>query len=455
MWWPAMLASLTSSCQHYEPRPLDLIEHHREWQSRLIESHSVHNFLNTLQAPEPDLSEFNIQDGLTLAEGDLVAWAFHPDNRLARMQAARADASRQQAGRWQDPQLSLDLLRITESVPDAWVVASALAFSIPTSGRLQAERQAADANHRAAQEKVREQQWLVRVQLRRSWCEWSAAQLRVETTQQHLDTIRDLLPQTKRLIELGEMNAAAATVFAVEFHWRSSQLQRQLGEVQAAEQQLRSRLGLTPQAPVQFVAQLLELEDSLEPKTPEELWHRHPRLAWLRERYQVAEERLHQEICKQYPDLTFGPQFESEQGQTRVGLLGLIPLPMFNANRRAIAEAKANREFARVQLETEWERLVGERAAARALAQSVTTQRREMEHNLVPLVDQQLSQSAVLLQLGESNSLLLIEALRQAYEVKLEWIDVRLAESLLAAQLESLDGPPPPSENSFTEQGDD
>ena len=62
-------------------------------------------------------------------------------------------------------------------------------------------------------------------------------------------------------------------------------------------------------------------------------------LRQLREEYEVAEHALHREIRKQYPDLTIGPLYETDQGQSRLGFLGATPLPLLNATRPGIAEA--------------------------------------------------------------------------------------------------------------------
>ena len=50
--------------------------------------------------------------------------------------------------------------------------------------------------------------------------------------------------------------------------------------------------------------------------------------------------------------LTLGPMYESEQGQSRIGFFGVVPLPFLNANRRGIAQARASRELARAAFET-------------------------------------------------------------------------------------------------------
>ena len=52
----------------------------------------------------------------------------------------------------------------------------------------------------------------------------------------------------------------------------------------------------------------------------------HPALIALHDEYAVSEATLLREIRKQYPDLTIGPAYESEQGDSRIGLVAGIEL---------------------------------------------------------------------------------------------------------------------------------
>ena len=81
----------------------------------------------------------------TIGEGETVALVFNPDLRVARLRVGVAEATAEYAGLWDDPELSIDVLNITSSVPNPWVLGSALAFTIPVSGRLRVEKARADA----------------------------------------------------------------------------------------------------------------------------------------------------------------------------------------------------------------------------------------------------------------------------------------------------------------------
>jgi outer membrane protein TolC len=385
---------------------------------------------------------FDPEDGLTLEEGRLVALAFNPRLRIARLRLDRAQVTALHSGVGEDPDLSLSLLRITEATSDPWIINPGLTFTIPLSGRLGAERSHAAASQRAAERRALEAEWDVSHDVRKAWAEWTAARLRVEETERLLASMETLVETASRLAETGEIQRTEASLFTVDEARRRNRLLGLQGEERAAEQRLRSHLGLAPEAPVTFLPFL----EATRPVTAtgDEISARNPGLARLRLEYEVAEEGLRREIRKQIPDLHLGPQYESDEGQSRVGFLGGIPIPLLNANRKAIAEARVDRELARAAFETEYELLVGRWAAATAGVRALTEQRREMEEVLVPLIDRQLQDALELLRLGEGKSLVLLESLTRAHEIKLELLEIRLRESLALAELDHLIGPQPP-----------
>ena len=181
-------------------------------------------------------------------------------------------------------------------------------------------------------------------------------------------------------------------------------------------------MGLTPSAPIELVAQLLSGRASATNLSPQT----NPTLARLRAEYEVAERTLQREVRKQYPDLTIGPQLESEEGQSRIGLGSGIPLPILNSNRGGIAQAHGQRQIARAAYETEYERLTGRLASLHAHGKGLAVRRKSLNKSLIPLIDQQVTQARKLLELGEGNSLVLLESLIRAHDTKLRLIELQL-----------------------------
>lgn len=440
--WLSCLLLLVSSCQSYEARPLDEAAHRTAWHNRTLEDESLASFIERLAEDEQAEFEFDVTDGLSLGEAQLVAFVFNSELRAERMRAAAAGASAKYAGSWEDPQFSFDVLRVSENVPDRWVLNPVLTFELPLSGSQAAEQRVADASALAAEQRVALAQWRVHSQVRQAWLEWSAARMASEETARFVESMSDLVRMTSQLAEHGELLRTEASLFLVEQVQRENELGRMRGEVAALEQHLRAQLGLAPEAPARFLPVLTIAESSGQGLgTVSELAIRNPELAHLRLEYGVAEERLHHEIRKQYPDLTLGPQFESDQGQSRIGLQGGFPVPVWNVNRRAIEEARYARELARVAYETEYERLVGLHAAESARASALSAQQENAEAVLAPLVERQLADALALMRLGEGSSLVLLESLSRSHEVKLDLIEMRKDGALLQVKIERLVGP--------------
>ncbi len=439
----AVVTFLSVGCQTYERKPLDLAEHSDAWHARSPVSQPVLEFASQLDEQSDRPTTFDPSDGISIAEGEVIALVFNADLRLARARAEVAAATADNAGLWEDPVFQIDVLRITESVANPWIVSPGLALTIPLSGRLEAEKDRADAAVQAELYRVAEAEWNVRLQLRRTWARWSALQLRIDETRALLDGLDSLVASTSRLAEAGELVRTEAALFAIERLQQRTKLRRFEGEATEVELGLRMQLGLAPEAPVTFVA-ALHVDDLLV-NASADVAVTNLTLARLRAEYEVAEQSLRRAILKQYPDLTIGPAYESDEGQSRVGFLGAIPIPILNANRQEIAETTAARALARAEIETMYERTIGALAAVRVRAQSLADQRTAIEMDVIPLVDAQLKDARQLLQLGEGGALVLLESLTRAQDTKLELIDLRLRQVVTASEFDMLVGPKLPT----------
>ncbi len=206
------------------------------------------------------------------------------------------------------------------------------------------------------------------------------------------------------------------------------------------QQHIIAIMGLTPEAKLNLLPSI-----SMNPEFPtpsfDLIIEEHPALIALHDEYAVSEAALLHEIRKQYPDLTIGPAYESEQGESRIGLISGIPLPILNSNKKGIARARAQRELARGAYETQLQRHRSALSIALLNANNAKQQRIDMESVLVPLVDKQLSDAQRLLELGESDGLVLLESLQRAGQTTNEIIDARLAEALAITQLQAHMGP--------------
>lgn len=426
-----------TACQFYQPSPLDPSGNAGAWRDRGPSDETVRDFARRIGTTAPRSASFNPKDGLTLAEGEVVALVYNPDLRVARLKAGVAQATAEHAGRWDDPELSIDVLNVIESVPHPWVVGSALSFTIPISGRLAVEKSRAEAELHSELARVAEEEWKTLRDLREAWLTWSADRLRLEQAERIVASLDSVVKTTAKLAEAGELPRTESALFKIEQESRKADIARLRGRVAEGEQQIRSLMGISPSAPASMTPTL----SAAGGKDGGNLSQTNPTLIRLRSDYEVAELTLLREIRKQFPDLALGPNFEDDQGQSRIGMVGAIPIPIFNSNKGGIAAARAERELARAAYETELERTEGRLAAMRARLDGARSRRQSLGSNLVPLVDRQIDDARRVLEIGEGDSLVLLESLVRAHEAKLDLIEARLEESDTRYAIRHLLGP--------------
>lgn len=434
--WPIGIAG----CQRYTPRPLDLAAHDVAVHQRDPASSDVRDYARQLSASMPATpAAYEPADGLSLEEAEVVALIFNPHLRTARAKARVPVVGAAQAGRWEDPVFQLDAERIIESVERPWVLGGMVNLTIPLSGRLAAERDKllAEADVERLRVLVEEQRHLA--ELRAAWLEWSVTAEQVALTRALLAELDGFVESAEKLRAAGELDPLDARLFRIERLTRAGRLQVLEAQARAAEIDLRARLGLSPDAGVKLVPSLaMTLRRAATTREAASLVQRHPRTLAAKAEYEVAERALGLEVRRQYPDLTVGGGLATDEGVERLlGGIG-VPLPLWNRNRRGIAEAAASREAARAAAEGEYELLIADVARASAALDAAAARQRFVEMELAPLVDEQLAAARRLGRLGNYNTLVLLQALTAAYDAKFEVLQARLQSALATARLRAL-----------------
>lgn len=436
-----------AGCQSYERKPLYLDATRAAWLTRSPADSSVREFAAALDRAElgTGTGGFDPLDGLTLAEAEAVTLVFNPDLRQARLESNVTRATAAHAGLWQDPVLGVDLERIVSGAGGAnpWVAGSTIGITIPISGRLEAEKARAGADLAAELDRVAAKEWAIRSALRELWVEWSAARVRAEVAEELIARLRDVVSLADWQEKAGSMTRVDARLFRVELAGREADLIATTARVKELELHLRAMLGLAPETSltlvptVTFAARTTDV-DQLRPL----LESANPELTAVRTQYEVSEQSLRTEVRKQYPDLTIGPGYGTDQGDNRV-LLGLsLPIPLWNRNQQGVAQASAQREVARGRFETTYEHLSSKLAIALTRFESGKAQRAMVESSVVPLADEQEADVRRVAALGRVDPLLLLESLKTQYAAKVRLVDARASESIGAVRLDELIGPP-------------
>ena len=436
---------LLAGCQQYERQPLDLATHRTALNERSLEVGRLQDFIDRIRGlggQTPDT--FSFDDGLTLPEGEALALFYNADLRLARLDAGVALANYETAGLWDDPEFGFDGAEILSPSGNPFEFGLTLNLTIPISGRLEVERERAGAAYETEILRIVDAEWTMRARVHSAWAAWTVSR-------EQLDLLRETIEQAEHIVAVANRLESAGELTRVEVRLlRAALIEVRADAVQAKREAARLRIellgliGLAPDAEIQLLPSLALPEPAMADDRLQRLIEANTELAVRRAEYQVAEETLRLEIRKQYPDITIGSGYGSEDNDDRLLLGASMPLPIFNANRAGIAEAHARRQLARAAAETTFEQLARGLAKTIADLEAVRSQRLYFENELVPMFDEQISEVDQLADLGEVDTFVLVETVTQAYEAKSRLLELRAAEIAAAADLVRLLGPDDP-----------
>lgn len=199
----ALLLPVAAGCQSYHPAPLDLQAHREALTDRAAHPEAVAQFASRLAAsglPAPD--RFDLGDGLSPSEGEVLALFYNPDLRLARLEAGIALARSEHAGLWEDPVFGFDAAEIL-SPANPFEYGLTLSLTIPLSGRLAVEKDVALAAHEVELRRIVDAEWTLRTRVRIAWAQWAASRERVALLQ-------DVATQADHIASITDRLAAAA-----------------------------------------------------------------------------------------------------------------------------------------------------------------------------------------------------------------------------------------------------
>lgn len=430
----ALAAFAAAACHTYTPAPVDLGAHAAAFLDRLPTPAAL-AAAGRSAAPPAGAAPVDLADGIDRREAVLIALCFHPDCRLARERAGIAGAEAEHAGTLPDPELSLDVARILESVPHPWVLGGALGFTVPWNGRLQLQRQLADARlaERLLDAHLTESARADAVDA--AWLRWSHQRATVDVLTTWCASLRDLAAIADRLAQAGSLMHQGARVFTLELTQRELELAVAEDAAATGELELKRELGLHPAAPVTFVP-----DRTIAPRRAEAAARAagladSPRVLAARAAHHVAEADLELAVRRQWPDLVLAPGVQEEDAQPRAALGFALPLPLFAGNDAAIARETAARAAAAEALRGSFELATQELALAELQWQQTQRRARFAVERLVPLADQQLADGRRLAELGTLEPLLLLDALSRAHEARLTALDAALQEALAVVTL--------------------
>ncbi|MBL9147074.1 MAG: TolC family protein [Phycisphaerae bacterium] len=441
-----LVPPLLHGCAQYQPRPIDRAETESAFLARLPDpAAATELFAATAPLDGAGPSAFDLADGLSPREAEVIALLLNPRLRTERAKLGVTLANATYAGLWDDPVLGTDIIRYFNSSENLWQWSAALNLTLPISGRLEAELERAGVEHAAELLRVAADEWKVRLDVRDAWVRYSATQARIELLDALLVSVDEIVGNAERLEAAGELSRVETSLFRIEQSARRAERMRAETESRTAQLALRTLLGLPPSAAVTFTP---SLEAPIEPALAAASARRvrdNPEIAVAQAAYEVAEKSLALEVRRQYPDVTIGPGGGDDQGDPNV-LLGVsLPIPLWNRNQRGVAEATARREVAQRDVESAIQTAIGELSVAEAALVGVRAEREHLETNLVPLADAEIADAKKLAALGEMNVVVLVDAVVRQLDAHLTLLDAREREARAAFAVLRLVGPESPT----------
>ena len=409
-------------CQTWQRKPIELRDMIARWQQAT----------DAAQAAAK-----TTPDGLNFNGAWALAMQTDPQLRVIADTAAVADAGRTAAGRWPDPRLSA----AARSAATGWQLEFALGFVLPLSGRRAAASavagHAALAAQHAAAAAVRGRY----LQLWQAWIRWSAADQASRLVAAHVSAVRPLLTAVATAAGRGEQTLAVGALARIQL---ASLAQRLLAAQNAATRQRQRALvvlgsradAATPLLPTLTVPPPPAFDAPA-------VARRHPSAAAALARYDAADHQLRREVARQVPDLVIGPNVERDGSQSAIGVGGGMPVAVINANRQAIAVARARRALAAAQVDAATRRLLNSAVRAQSEATMAAAQAQQASAALQPAAVTATRQLAPLVEAGELDALAAIGALEQALQARLSTLDAKAQLGLARARLWCLLRPAP------------
>jgi outer membrane protein TolC len=436
--WAALSAFVAAGCQTYTPAPVDLQAHARLFAERIPDATLVRAFAETLRQHDPAIRGFDVADGLSLEEARYVALLFNPSLKVVRAQAAVAQATAELAGLWEDPQLSGSFFYVLENVwQHNWFAGAYVGQTLPITGRPGLEKALAESQHAQALIDARRSEADVLNNLDVAWVKHSAARLRVDLLTALVQRLTDLEQIASRLAASQTLTQLEARAFTLARVRHQADLVVARGEAQGADLRLRELLGMPPGLELRVEPNLSTTERVSGSEQLAKL-SQSPLVELAMREHDVAERGLQLAIRKQWPELWIQPGWQEEDAQPRPAFGFSLPIPLWNANAQEIGERRAARNVAAERLKERLE------AATHALAQADTKrraaveQRRILDVELLPLTERQVADAKRLAELGQLDTLLILDAVTRAYEAQLAAVASAVTEAEATVELNSL-----------------
>ncbi len=349
----------------------------------------------------------------------------HPALQAARLAVAEAQGRQIGAGRLSNPTLGFDWRSESRLSP----VTGEFSFeqTFPLTRRLSLEKQLTAQGVAAAELEVREVERRLIAEARALAVELLALELqqRLRQGQEELaGKLADFIRERAEKGEFSPLDAAQAKLDAQRLRLERRKLDGQRASLLG---QLKPRLGLPPESPLQLSGELPS------PVLPAPLpWQQRADYRLAQTQAQAAQTAVELAKARRLQDVSAGivggpeQQWQRGTGGQSTGFIGFrisLPLPFWNRNQGEIAEKAATAERARLETEALGRQIAGEADTARREMQAQAELVRETRDQLLPLVLEQTKQLEQAYEAGQTDLLAVLRARDQRLQLEAAALD--------------------------------
>jgi outer membrane protein, heavy metal efflux system len=378
---------------------------------------------------------------LSLDAALATALAHHPDVRASVQELEASHGATQQAGAWQNPEVSAlveDTLQATRTTTLQW------SQPIELGGKRTARISAAQAGQDQAELEVAARRAQVRSQVIAAFYGVAVAQERVKLSEglSRLSS-QALEAASKRVLagkaspvealkaQVAEAQAQAASTVA-QSEWRAAmaQLRQALGDPSLEVAGVEADIGRLPSvAPWAPLAQRVEVSPTL-----------------VRAQQEIARRQALSDLerARRTPDLTvtLGTKRDPQLGRNQAMVGVSLVLPLFDRNQGAILEASRREDKARIELEAVRASVNAQANQALSQLTAALSHAQTLRHKVLPAARQAFAASTTGYELGKFGYLDVLDAQRTLFEAETQALSAAAQAFQADARLLELLGEP-------------
>lgn len=391
-----------AACTFYTPQPVDLQRDTAEWQQ-----------LSERICPG--------KEALSLEKLHEIGLLLNPELNYARLNYARSTAVAEFAGLWEDPSLSAEVKQVREA--DITNRGVGLSLTLPVTGLPALAEKIAECYKEADYLSMQAQERAYLVELDKLRLQVMSTHEKLHLMQARVRRQAEEKASAERMHELGEMEFADYQVICRRLNDGQKELQEMEQEHLSVHLEMLKLLGLHPSCrEVELVGKLpAGIPAEVAPPAQEQML-KHPALRAAMAAHSTSEAELQREIRKQYPELSVGPGFEHEDGNSKVGLGLGINLPLWNRNQQGIAEASAERNIKEYDAVQTWRQLMQQSVSLADMQQLLLKHCQAEQKRVSQLVSAEKKQEE-LYAIGETKLPAVADARQEAYLRRLNFLD--------------------------------